>query len=153
MIATLTGKQIKFPSWNVWVPYLWMLGIMIFSTGGFVGGAAGEPRRTNLGVSYANPQSPLYHADWQFSRICTTVGGILMTIAALIFFVVFFATLFGKGARQGDAELIVSSLFTMSVCPRCKLPPWLIGAAPRHRLRAAYCPNHPGGFPARPPTR
>ena len=33
LVATLTGKEIKFPSWNVWVPYIWTLGIMIFSTG------------------------------------------------------------------------------------------------------------------------
>ena len=33
LVAKLTGKEIKFPSWNVWVPYIWTLGIMIFSTG------------------------------------------------------------------------------------------------------------------------
>ena len=31
-----------------------------------------------------------------------------MTIAALMFFLVFFATLFGKRVKQGDLELIVS---------------------------------------------
>ena len=41
---------------------------MIFSTGLFIAGAAGEPRRTNMGLSYTNPQSPLYHADWQFCQ-------------------------------------------------------------------------------------
>ena len=153
LIATLTGKQIKFPGWNVWVPYLWTLGIMIFSTGGFVGGAAGEPRRTNLGLSYANPQSPLYHADWQFSRICTTIGGILMTIAALIFFVVFFATLFGKATRQGALELIVSEPYHDERVPAVQsFTPWLIGAA--LLLVIAYAPpiaqTIRSGFPGAP---
>src|SRR5436190_23888550 len=96
LVIRLTGKQIKLPRMNVWVPYIWTLGIMIFSTGLFIGGAKGEPRRTNLGVSYADPHSPLYHADWQFSRVLGSAGGIIMTIAAFMFFVVFFATLFGK---------------------------------------------------------
>ena len=40
LVAKLTGKEIKLPAWNVWVPYIWTLGIMIFSTGLFIGGAA-----------------------------------------------------------------------------------------------------------------
>jgi cytochrome c oxidase subunit 1 len=51
LVATLTGKEIKLPTWNVWVPYIWTVGIMIFSTGLFIGGANGEPRRTNMGLS------------------------------------------------------------------------------------------------------
>jgi len=42
---------------------------------------------------------------------CKMLGsssGTIMTIAALMFFVVFFATLFGKGTKQGALELIVS---------------------------------------------
>ena len=130
LVATLTGKEIKLPRCNVWVPYIWTVGIMIFSTGGFVGGAAGEPRRTNLGLTYANPQSPLYQPDWQFARVCTTIGGILMTIAALIFFVVFFATLFGRATREGRLELIVSEPYHDESVPAVQsFTPWLIGAA------------------------
>ena len=43
-----------------------------------------------------------------------------MTIAALMFFVVFFATLFGKVTRQGALELIVSEPYHDERCPRCK---------------------------------
>ncbi len=167
LVATLTGKEIKFPRANVWVPYLWTVGIMIFSTGGFVGGAAGEPRRTNLGLTYANPQSPLYQADWQFARVCTTIGGILMTIAALIFFVVFFATLFGKATRQGALELIVSEPYHDERVPAVQsFTPWLIGAALllviayappiTQTIRSgfpgapAYSPNNPLSLPGRP---
>ena len=51
LVATLTGKEIKLPTWNVWVPYIWTVGIMIFSTGLFIGGASGEPRRTNMAIT------------------------------------------------------------------------------------------------------
>ena len=153
LVATLTGKEIRFPRANVWVPYLWTVGIMIFSTGGFVGGAAGEPRRTNLGLTYANPQSPLYQPDWQFARVCTTIGGILMTIAALIFFVVFFATLFGRATREGRLELIVSEPYHDESVPAVQsFTPWLIGAA--LLLIIAYAPpisqTIRSGFPGAP---
>ena len=139
LVVKLTGKEIKLPAWNVWVPYIWTLGIMIFSTGLFFGGAAGEPRRTNLGVSYADPHSPLYHADWKVANITGSVGGIIMTIAALMFFVVFFATLFGKATKQGALELIVSEPYHDERVPAVQsFTPWLIGAA--LLLVIAYAP-------------
>ena len=129
LVAKLTGKQIKLPRWNVWVPYIWTLGIMIFSTGLFLGGAGGEPRRTNMGLTYTNPQSPLYHADWQVAKHLGTIGGTIMTIAALIFFVVFFATLFGKPATEGRLELIVSEPYhDEQVRAVQSFTPWLVGA-------------------------
>lgn len=139
LVVKLTGKEIKLPAWNVWVPYIWTLGIMIFSTGLFFGGAAGEPRRTNLGVSYADPHSPLYHADWKVANITGSVGGIIMTLAALMFFVVFFATLFGKATKQGALELIVSEPYHDERIPAVQsFTPWLIGAA--LLLVIAYAP-------------
>ena len=139
LVVTLTGKEIKLPTWNVWVPYIWTLGIMIFSTGLFVGGAAGEPRRTNLGVSYSDPHSPLYHADWHFANLMGSVGGIIMTIAALMFFVVFFGTLLGQAKRKGALELIVSEPYHDERVPAVQsFPPWLSAAA--LLLVIAYAP-------------
>src|SRR6476659_6962311 len=130
LVATLTGKDIKLPTWNVWVPYIWTLGIMIFSTGLFIGGAGGEPRRTNMGLSYTDPQSHLYHPDWQAAKILGSLGGTIMTIAALMFFCVFFATLFGKRVKQGNLELIVSEPYYDERVPAVQtFTPWLAGAA------------------------
>jgi len=130
LVATLTGKNIKLPTWNVWVPYIWTLGIMIFSTGLFIGGAGGEPRRTNMGLSYTDPQSHLYHADWQAAKILGSFGGTIMTVAALMFFCVFFATLFGKRVKQGNLELIVSEPYYDERVPAVQtFTPWLAGAA------------------------
>src|SRR4249920_2969793 len=139
LVATLTGKEIKLPTWNVWVPYIWTVGIMIFSTGLFIGGAAGEPRRTNLGVSYSDPHSPLYHPEWNFANMMGAVGGIIMTIAGLMFFVVFFATLFGLAARKGALGLIVSEVYHDERVPAVQsFTPWLAGAA--LLLVIAYAP-------------
>jgi cytochrome c oxidase subunit I len=130
LVSKLLGKEIKFATWNVWVPYIWTLGIMIFSTGLFIGGAGGEPRRTNMGISYTNPQSHLYHADWGYAKMLGSIGGTIMTIAALMFFVVFFATLFGKQNKRGALELIVSEPYHDERVPAVQsFTPWLLGAA------------------------
>jgi cytochrome c oxidase subunit I len=130
LVAELMGKQIRFRTLNVWVPYVWTLGIMIFSTGLFIGGAGGEPRRTNMGISYANPQSHLYHADWGYAKMLGSIGGTIMTIAALMFFVVFFATLFGKRDKRGALELIESEPYHDERVPAVQsFTPWLLGAA------------------------
>jgi len=128
LVVRLTGKQIKLPGWNLWVPYIWTLGIMLFSTGLFITGAGGEPRRTNLGMSYADPKSPLYHADWHLSTILGSIGGSIMSLAALMFFVVFFATLFGKRATEGANDLIVSEPYHDERVPAVQsFTPWLVG--------------------------
>jgi len=129
LVAKLTGKDIKFKTINVCMPYIWTLGIMIFSTGLFIGGAGGEPRRTNMGMSYTDPQSHLYHADWAYAKMLGSIGGTIMAIAALIFFIVFFATLFGKRTKQGALELIVSEPYYDERVPAVQtFTPWLAGA-------------------------
>lgn len=157
LITKLTGKEIKGKGFNVWVPYIWTLGIMIFSTGLFIGGVGGEPRRTNMGLSYTDPQSPLYHVDWAAAKILGSLGGTIMTIAALIYFVVFFATLFGKPVKRGALELIVSEPYHDEQIPAVQsLTPWLAGAV--LLIVIAYAPpliqtlrsNFPGAPPYSP---
>jgi len=157
LVAKLTGKAIKLPTWNVWMPYIWTLGIMIFSTGLFIGGGAGEPRRTNLGVSYSDPHSPLYHPEWHFGDIMGCIGGIVMTVAGLMFFVVFFATVFGRASKKGVLELIVSEAYHDERVPAVQsFTPWLAGAA--LLLVIAYAPpltetirsGFPGALPYSP---
>ena len=96
LISSLKGKKVFWPSVNTIVPYLWMIGVLIFSTGLMWGGLMGEPRRTNLGLTYLNPQSPLYHAQWVPSTTLAASGGTIMFVAAVLFFIVFFGTFFSK---------------------------------------------------------
>ncbi len=157
LAAKLTGKEIKLPRMNVWMPYVWTLGIMIFSTGLFIGGAGGEPRRTNMGLTYTNPQSPLYHADWGIARMLGTIGGTIMAFAALMFFLVFFVTLFSRSTTEGALELVVSEPYhDENVRAVQSFTPWLVGAA--LLLVIAYAPpiaqtlrsNFPGAKPFTP---
>ena len=110
-----------------------------------------------MGVSYTDPHSPLYHADWQVAKILGSVGGSIMALAALIFFIVFFATLFSRSARQGALELITSEPYHDERVPAVQtFTPWLVGAA--LLLIIAYAPpiaqtlrsNFPGAPPYSP---
>jgi cytochrome c oxidase subunit 1 len=105
LLTQLTGKPLRLPRLNVCIPYLWMSGIFVFSFGLSVAGVLGEPRRTNLGLTYSNPGSPLFHPVWEpWSRL-GALGGMLMAAAMLAFFIVFFATLFGGTTRAPHLEL------------------------------------------------
>jgi cytochrome c oxidase subunit 1 len=136
------------------MPYIWTIGIMIFSTGLFIGGSGGEPRRTNMGMTYTNPDSLLYHRDWAAARVLGSLGGIIMTIAALMFFIVFFATLFARRSEQCGLELIVSEPYHDERVPAVQtFTPWLAGAA--LLLVIAYAPpitqTIRSNFPGAPP--
>ncbi len=157
LVAKLTGKEIKLQGLNVWMPYIWTFGIMTFSTGLFIGGAGGEPRRTNMGLTYTNPQSDLFRADWHVARILGSTGGIIMTLAALMFFIVFFATLFSRSTKGAAFELIESEPYHDEDVPAVqKFTPWLAGAV--LLLIIAYAPpiaqtlrsNFPGARPYSP---
>ncbi len=130
LVSSLTGKEIAWKRVNVWIPYLWVGGIMIFSTGLFIGGVAGEPRRTNMGLTYTNPASPLYQPTWKVARLYGTIGGSVMFLAMLLFFIVFFATLLRRKTNEGALELPVSEPYHDEDVPSVQsLRPWLVGAA------------------------
>ena len=56
----------------------------------------GEPRRTNMGLSYLEVGGTNFEPLWLFTTLTTVMGGIIMTIAALMYFGVFFKTVFSK---------------------------------------------------------
>jgi cytochrome c oxidase subunit 1 len=111
LVTQLTGKRLRLPTLNLWVPYLWTIGILVFSIGLSVAGLLGEPRRTNLGLTYANPRSPLYHPGWEIWSQIGAIGGVIMTLAMLFFFIVFFATLFGSTERAPALALPTSEAY------------------------------------------
>ncbi|MFL5808531.1 MAG: cbb3-type cytochrome c oxidase subunit I [Flavisolibacter sp.] len=102
------GKKIFLPRVNVIIPYLWTIGILMFSTGMSWGGLIGEPRRTNLGLTYLNPKSELFTPEWVPTTMLALAGGIIMFIAGLLFFIVFFGTMLRKKTEEGVLDLPVS---------------------------------------------
>ncbi len=104
MLERISGKTIRLKRLAVVVPHLWMFGILIFSTGLMAGGLRGEPRRTNLGLSYLNPESPLFRPDWVLTTGMAVVGGVIMFAAAGLFFIVLIDLLLVKKTETSHLE-------------------------------------------------
>jgi cytochrome c oxidase subunit I len=101
LIAGILKKPVVSRGIAVAVPYVWTLGTFTFSTGLFLGGLRGEPRRTNMGLTYLNPASPSYRPDWWITTHIGVIGGIIMGLAVLLYFIVLIRTL----AASRDAAL------------------------------------------------
>jgi cytochrome c oxidase subunit I len=104
LFSKTSGKKIFMPKIAVIIPYLWVIGILIFSTGLSWGGLIGEPRRTNLGMTYLNPKNELFTPEWVPTTMLALLGGIIMFIAGMLFLVVFFGTMFKKRTQEGVLE-------------------------------------------------
>lgn len=131
LIAGLTGKKVALPKVAMLTPYLWMIGVFTFSGGLFYGGIHGEPRRTNMGLSYLDPQSPSYRPDWVTSTHIGALGGCIMALAVLCFFIALVATLLKKGTPQvaDQFELPTSEAYHDEDVPAVKnFRPWIIAA-------------------------
>lgn len=111
IILKVTGKKVKYPTLNLMAPYMWVMGILIFSTGLMWGGLIGEPRRTNMGISYTNPDSTLFTPEWLPTTGMAVIGGILMTVSALCYFIVFFGSIFGKKTEESEIYLPVAESY------------------------------------------
>jgi len=131
LYSTMSGKKIFMPAINVIIPYLWSFGVLIFSTGLMWGGLLGEPRRTNLGMTYLNPKSELFRPDWVPTTTLALLGGIIMFIAGMLFIVVFFGTMFRKKNEKAELNLAVSEVFhdEARIPLFDKFKPWLVAMA------------------------
>jgi cytochrome c oxidase subunit 1 len=129
LVTQLTGKPLRFPRLNLAVPYLWLAGVAVFSTGLSVSGLLGEPRRTNLGMTYANASSPLYQPDWAFWSHLGAAGGVIMTAAMAAVFTVFFSSLLSRRAAAPALRLPTSAAYHDDELPALRnFAPWVAAA-------------------------
>lgn len=125
LYSTLSGKEVKNVGFVTIVPYMWMLGILFFSHGLMAGGLMGEPRRTNMGMSYTDPNSPLYNSHFVLTSTYTLIGGLIMGVAALLYFIAFFRTALSKSTKESVLELPVAEPLHAE-----KPLPWLYNLKP-----------------------
>lgn len=129
MASKLLGKPVLAPRAAVWVPWLWLLGIALFSTAGSINGVAGEPRRTNLGLTYLNPESSLYRPEWLPYAHVVALGSIVMFIACVVWFVCFFGTLLRKSVAEPAWDFPVAEpLHRESAGWVANFRPWVVVA-------------------------
>ncbi len=108
MFTKVSGKPIKGLSTITTIPYMWTIGVALLAHGLMAGGLMGEPRRTNLGLTYTNPDSVLYNSNWVPSTTTTMIGGIIMGVAALLYFICFFRMAFAKRKEEPTIHLTQS---------------------------------------------
>jgi cytochrome c oxidase subunit I len=129
LVSALTGKPVFRRGLAVWVPWLWIAGIAVFSAPMSVNGILGEPRRTNLGLTYLNPESSLYQPAWSLGAHIAVYGGILMSLAMLLWFICFFGTLLGSRQSEPSLEFPESEpLHREDVGWMANFRPWIVVA-------------------------
>ena len=91
-------------------------------------GGLGEPRRTNMGLTYANAESPSYMPQWHLWDMLGVVGGILMFLAAAFFFLNFFAALFAKAQEKaGEMRFPTAEAYHDEPAPAFRnFKPWVV---------------------------
>ncbi|MBD1422297.1 cbb3-type cytochrome c oxidase subunit I [Sphingobacterium chuzhouense] len=108
MFNHVSGKPLKHRATATIIPYLWTIGVAMLAHGLMAGGLMGEPRRTNMGLTYTNPESHLFNSAWVPSSTMTMLGGIIMGTAALLYFVIFFRMAFSRPTTTPKIEMIES---------------------------------------------
>jgi hypothetical protein len=74
-----------------------------------------------------NPDSPLYRADWAANVHLTLIGAVVMSLAMLLFFAVFFTTALSKKVREEALEFPLSEAYhDEPVSIFANLRPWII---------------------------
>lgn len=100
IVEKLSGKNIRFQKLNILIPYLWFVGVIMLSLGMSIPGIQGMPRRTNIGLTYLNPQSEFFRPDWVFWSYLSILGGSIMFLSMIFYFIIFFSTLLSRRSEQ-----------------------------------------------------
>jgi cytochrome c oxidase subunit 1 len=95
----LTGKPLRLLALAKVQPYLWFVGMLIFSTVNHITGLLGMPRRV-YDASYGG--APVTHT-WQDWTGMSALGGSILFVSAMSFVLVLVATAAGKAGETAPA--------------------------------------------------
>ncbi len=98
LLPRLLGRELRFPGLARIQPYLWFLGMALFSTSYHIAGLRGLPRRV-----YSAALTGEYGAPWQALTQVAAVGGVILFLSALAFLTVALATWWGERRIQAPA--------------------------------------------------
>ena len=98
LLPRLTGRALRLTRLARVQPYLWFLGMALFSTSYHLAGLRGLPRRV-----YSATLSGTEGAAWQGLTTIAAVGGVILFVSAVCFVAVVIATWTGARAAQAPA--------------------------------------------------
>lgn len=127
MVSKLRGVEVAFKPLAVAAPYLWTVGFFVFDVAMSIVGMMGSPRRTNSGLSYADPASPLHRPDWLLWDHFTVLGGVIAVIGFSLFMLSFFGTLFSRRVHEPVVEFPIAEALHDEPAPiLSNFRPWVI---------------------------
>ena len=106
MVPYLTDRALWGRRIAVAQSWIYTAGVLIMARGLISGGLEGMPRRTYIA------QAAYARDSWQLAGALTGIGGTLMTIGALLFFVVLIGTLVAGRKGAGPKDIPVSETLT-----------------------------------------
>ncbi len=125
MVSKLMGKDIKFKGLAVLAPWLWWQGMLIFEYAMSVAGIHGFPRRTHTGLSYLNPESPLYRPEWVGYAELSAFAAFIIVLGFVFWAISFFGTIFSPKVREDTIEFPTASALHDEKAPALnRLTPW-----------------------------
>lgn len=116
LIPYLSGRGLYSRKMALASSWTYTIGLLIFARGMISGGLEGMPRRTFLA------QATYYSEAWRLPGILTAVGGTIMFLGIMLFFVVIALTLVAGKRGEQPADIPVSQTLTA---------PSLVGWEPR----------------------
>lgn len=97
MIPYLTGRSLWGRKLALAQAWIYFVGVLVFARGMISGGLDGMPRRTAL------MDAPYSKPSWELAGMITGIGGTIMLVGGMLFFVVLLGTIFlGRKEAQPD---------------------------------------------------
>ncbi|MCS7155459.1 MAG: cbb3-type cytochrome c oxidase subunit I [Bacteroidetes bacterium] len=129
LLGQASGKEVRFTGLAVAAPWTWLVGVLLFSFAMSRGGLLGMPRRTNMGVTYLNPSSPFYREDWVLWADMAVVGGVIMTLAFVLYLISFLGTLMARPAAEPALVFPLAEAYhDEPVRALANFRPWIVAA-------------------------
>jgi cytochrome c oxidase subunit 1 len=113
LVPHLTGKALWGRRTGVLQAWLWIIGVMVFSRGQMAAGMEGQPRRLFTSAS------AYIDEGWEAWNVMAGIGGMIMFVSGVLFFVVIIGTLLNK--QRAKVEMPVSEC----IHDRTETPRWL----------------------------
>ncbi len=125
LLPYLTGKKLWNPKMAVWQAWTWFIGMIVFSNSMHVLGLLGAPRRVPLGLA------PYVPAEWNSRLFQVGVGGAILFVSVILYFIVVVKTATNKETVAEEVEVpVAESMQDPALGPVWldRWSPWIYGA-------------------------